>query len=241
MNVPPYGETFKKAMMHFANLKAKAQDTPNMTVKVSSGGLWYYTSTGASYVEFAGGNCDSITAPGSPNNKWVIIALTSTGGLVNIESSAAAIPALPTLPRGRFPLAAIYVTHADTTITEDMIFDIRPEFEFSVRDHQDLLSTAITGAHTGASISFDKLSSGLTSDNVQDAIIELKTFFDNNYSTSGTSGSGTSGTSGSGTSGTSGSGTSGTSGLSGSSGTSGSGTSGSSGTSGIDGTSGTSA
>jgi len=34
MNIPPYGDTFKKALLQFANLKVKAQNTPNMTVYV---------------------------------------------------------------------------------------------------------------------------------------------------------------------------------------------------------------
>jgi hypothetical protein len=228
MNIPPYGENFKKAMMQFANLKVGAQDVPVMTAKVSAGGFWYYTSTGASYIEYAGGSSDLITPPGSPNNVWVVIALNETGNVVIISGSAAVNPSLPALPRGRFPLAAIHINYADTAVTEDMIFDMRPIFEMSVRDHRDLLSNSIAGVHAASAISFDSLSSGLSSTTVQDAIIELKTFFDNNYSTSGTSGTGTSGTSGN----TGSSGTSGTSGDTGSSGTSGSGSSGSSGTSG---------
>ncbi len=241
MNVPPYGDTFKRALMNLANLKVSAQNTPNMTVKISAGGFWYYTSSGASYVEYAGGDSATITAPGSPNNKWVLITINSSGNLVNIEGSAAATPVLPGLPRGRFPLAAIYVTYSDITITEDMIYDVRPVFEIGVSDHRDLQSTSLASAHPGSAITFTPGGSGLSSTNIQDVVLELKTLFDDLYVHAGSSG--TSGSSGdTGTSGSSGSsGTAGTSGTSGVDGTSGtSGTAGTSGTSGVDGTSGTS-
>jgi len=255
MNVPPYGDTLKKALLDLATLRVTAQDTPNMTVKISAGGFWNYTSTGASYIEYAGGSSATISTPGS-NAKWTLVTINSSGVLVNIDGTIAASPVLPTLPRGRFPLAAIYITASDTTITNDMIYDVRPYYELAVRDHRDLESNAIAGSHPASAITFTPGGSGLSSTNIQDVILELKTLFDDLYAhagtsgTSGTSGSGTSGTSGvTGTSGTSGiSGTSGTSGIDGTSGTSGidgtsgtSGTTGTSGTSGISGTSGTSA
>ena len=109
MNVPPYGDTFKRALLHLANLRVRAQHTPDMTIRVSAGGFWYYTSSGASYLEFAGGNSSTITTPSSPNNRWTVIALTTTGTIVTIDGTAAASPVLPAVPRGRFPLAAIYI------------------------------------------------------------------------------------------------------------------------------------
>jgi len=39
MNIPPYGDTFRRALMPFANLKVRAQNVPNMTVYVSPGGF----------------------------------------------------------------------------------------------------------------------------------------------------------------------------------------------------------
>jgi hypothetical protein len=237
MNVPPYGDTFKRALMQFANLKVKAQDTPDMTVNISAGGFWYYTSSGASFIEYAGGNSGTITAPGSPNNKWVLVTINASGTVVLLEGSSGATPSLPALPRARFPLAAIYITYSDTTITEDMIYDVRPAFEMSVTDHRDLQSTSVAAAHPGTAITFAAGGSGMSSTNINDAILELKTLFDDLYVHAGSSG--TSGTAGS--SGTSGSGSSGTSGSSGSAGSSGtSGSSGSSGSSGTAGSSGTS-
>ena len=247
MNVPPYGNTYNRLLLDFANLRVEAQDTPNLTVKVSTGGFWYYTSSGASYIECAGGNSGAITPPGAPNNKWILVTINSIGGITLIDGSEGSTPSLPTLPRARFPLAAIYITYADGTITNDMIFDVRPAFAMNVTDHRDLQSVTVADSHPASAITFTPGASGLISVDMQDAILEIKTMFDDvmvHCGSSGTSGSsgtrGTSGTSGinTGTSGTSGSGTSGTSGSSGSSGTAGS--SGSSGSSGTRGTSGTS-
>jgi hypothetical protein len=238
MNVPPYGDTFKRALMEFATLRVKAQDVPDMTVKISAGGFWYYTAAGASFIEYAGGNSSTLSAPGS-NAKWILVTLNASGGLVTIDGDEADSPVLPTLPRSRFPLAAIYITSADSVITEDMIYDVRPTFSMDIRDHRDLESKSVVDAHPASAITFTPGGSGLTSINVQDVVVEMKTLFDDLYAHAGTSGSsGSSGTSGT----TATSGTAGTSGSSGSSGISGtagtgmtSGSSGSSGTSGTDG------
>jgi len=247
MNIPPYGDTFKKALLQFANLKVKAQNTPNMTVYVSPGGFWHYTSSGSSYVEFAGGSSGTISVPAAPNKKWTLITLNTSGNIVTIDGTAAHAPDIPAIPRGRICLAAIYIQSTDSTISEDMIFDMRPVFELSVKDHRDLQSTSLAASHPATAIAFTPGASGLVSTNLQDAIFELKILFDDLYVHAGSSGtSGTAGTSGiDGTSGTSGidgtSGTDGSSGTSGSSGTDGSsGTSGDSGTSGTSGSSGTS-
>ena len=245
MNIPPYGDTFKKALLQLANLKVKAQYIPNMTVYVSPGGFWHYTSSGSSYVEFAGGSSGTISVPAAPNKKWTLITLNTSGNIVTIDRTAAHTPDIPAIPRGRICLAAIYIQSTDSTISEDMIFDMRPVFELSVKDHRDLQNNNLADSHQASSISFVPGASGLVSTNLQNVILELKTLFDDLYVHAGSSGtSGTAGTSGidgtSGSSGTSGiDGTSGTSGIDGTSGTSG--IDGTSGTSGTDGTSGTSA
>jgi len=154
MNIPPYGDTFRRALMQFANLKVRAQNIPNMTVYVSPGGFWYYTSTGATYVEFAGGNSNVISVPPSPNNKWTLITLNTSGSIVTIDSDAAHTPSLPALPRGRICLAAIYIQSTDTTISDDMIFDMRPVIELSVKDHGDLQGTKDAASHPASAISF---------------------------------------------------------------------------------------
>lgn len=244
MNIPPYGDTFKRALLQLGTLKVKAQDTPNLTVKISAGGFWYYTNTGATFIEYAGGNSSAITAPGT-NSKFVIISINSSGSIVNIDGTSGVSPVLPAIVKGRFPLAAVHINFTDTSITEDMIFDLRPVFEMSVRDHSDLLALTATGSHPATAVSFAPGGSGLVSTDVNAAIVELKVLFDDLYVHAGNNGtSGTSGLTGtSGTSGTRGtSGTSGTSGTTGAVGTTGAaGTSGTSGTDGLAGTSGTSA
>ena len=241
MNIPPYGDAFKKALLQFANLKVKAQNTPDMTIYVSPGGFWYYTSSGSSYIEFAGGSSGTISVPTAPNKKWTLVTLNTSGNIVIIDGTAAPTPDIPAIPRGRICLAAIYIQNTDTTISEDMIFDMRPVFELSVKDHRDLQNNSLAASHPASAIMFTPGASGLVSTNLQDVVLELKILFDDLYVHAGSSGtSGTAGTSGiDGTSGTAGtSGSSGTSGFSGTSGSSG--TTGSDGTSGIDGTSGTS-
>ena len=58
VTVPIYGEEFKKVLQNFVTLRVTAQDTPDLTVKVSPGTLWYYTSTGTKFIEFPGDTID---------------------------------------------------------------------------------------------------------------------------------------------------------------------------------------
>lgn len=153
MNIPPYGDSYKRLGAYFSNLQVSAQTIPNMTVKVSTGGFWYYSSTGASYLEYVGGNSPTLTAPNS-NAKWDIIAMTSSGTIVIIPGSSSSNPVLPTLPgRNRTPLAAVYLQSTSTTITNDMIFDIRPLFPLEVRDHRDLEGSSNVNLHPITAIS----------------------------------------------------------------------------------------
>jgi hypothetical protein len=147
MNIPPNGNTYRKVLQPFANLSVTAKYTPEMRVYISAGGFWNYTSSGMSWIEYAGGNSPEITAPGS-NAKWVIVALTSAGSIVLIDGEATASPVLPAIPRGRVPLAAIYVQSDTVKITNDIIFDIRPVgFDVIPKSHIDLENTSTTGCH----------------------------------------------------------------------------------------------
>jgi len=215
MNLPHRGDNFKRTLMPLANLRVRAQNVPNMTVSVSEGGFWHYTSTGSVYVETIGGNSNEITAPDAPDKKWVLVVLNTVGEIVILEGTPASNPVLPVLPRGRICLAAIYIRDTTAVITDDMIFDMRAVIESSIKDHRDLLSNTLSNSHPAAAISFNPGASGLVSTNLFDVIFELKNLFDDAISRA--SSSGTSGTSGlNGTSGTSGeNGTSGSSGTSG--------------------------
>ncbi len=153
MNVPPYGDGYKRVGAYFSNLQVTAQTVPGMTVKISAGGFWYYSNTGASYVEYVGGNSPAMTAPVG-NAKWVIITIGQSGIISIVDGSPGAHPVLPAVPgKGRIPLAAIYINAGTTSITNDIIFDIRPLFPMEVRDHSDLEGTGATGLHPITSIS----------------------------------------------------------------------------------------
>ena len=51
MNVPLYGDMYRKALGNLATLQPSAQDDPNMTVKISAGGFWCFLNTLTGYVE----------------------------------------------------------------------------------------------------------------------------------------------------------------------------------------------
>ena len=238
MNLPPYGDENKRNFAQFGTLKVSAQNVSNMTVKVSPGGFWYYTSTGPVYVEFAGGNSPAIATIQS-GAKWVIITLNSNGQIIVIDPPSSSSPRIPLIPRGRVILAAIYVNSTTQTITNEIIFDTRTLFAQFPVDHRDLSGTDQLNIHPIESIT------GLQA--ILDTIVTGTSGSSGSSGTSATAGSsGTSGTSFPGiTSGSSGfNGTSGSSGTTGSSGTSGTSfpgiTSGSSGTSATGGSSGTS-
>jgi len=151
MNVPLYGDSYRKLFGNFATLFPKAQDEPNMTIYITAGGFWSYLNGIASYVEYIGGSSPAIAAPAS-NAKWVVVALTNTGLLVNIDGSASSSPVLPTIPKNRFPIALVYVRSTDTIITNEFIFDARPVFQNPVRSHLDLMDNTVEGCHTTAAI-----------------------------------------------------------------------------------------
>jgi len=98
MNIPPYGDAFKRALIPFANLKVRAQNTPDMTIYVSPGGFWHYTSTGSSYIEVIGGNSGTISVPAAPNNRWTLITLNTSGNVIAIYGIAAINPDFPEIP-----------------------------------------------------------------------------------------------------------------------------------------------
>jgi len=78
MKVPPYGDDNKRIGAYFSNLQVKAQIIPDMTVYISSGGFWYYTSTSPIYVEYVGGSSPEISCPFA-NSKFVVITISEMG------------------------------------------------------------------------------------------------------------------------------------------------------------------
>jgi len=128
ISLPPKGDNAKKLGAYFAPLKVEAQASPNMTVKVAAGGFW--TATGE-YMEYSGGTSQPITNP-TADAKWVIIALKPNGQLnPPIDGIASATPDLPdsSLYKDYLPLAAIFVGNTTLSITNDMIYDLRPMWQ----------------------------------------------------------------------------------------------------------------
>lgn len=163
---PFLGESFKKAGAYFEPLRVSAQDIPNMTVKIASGG---YMLNDNVVIEFVGGNSPTITAPGS-NAKWVFVTLKTNGTIELLNGTASPAPAQPTVPvDGRLILAAIFVNAGTTAITNAMINDARPIFSSgSTLNHVSVLNRNHVDAHDIASIT------GLQSDlNTRATITQL--------------------------------------------------------------------
>ena len=152
MNVPPYGENYKKLFAPFVTLRVSAQDIPNMTVKISAGGFWYFTSTGSSFIEYSSGSSPTISKPNS-GAKWVIITINNYGVILPVDGNSGTSPVLPLLPHGRLPLAFIYVQSSPTyVITNEFVFDARPAFSAYPISHADLLDTSAGDCHPVSSI-----------------------------------------------------------------------------------------
>lgn len=150
MNVPLYGDEYRKVFGNMATLYPSAQDEPNMTIKITAGGFWTYIG-GAKYVEYVGGSSPAITAPLS-NAKWVAVCLTRTGLVVNVDGTSGVNPVLPVIDESLYPIALVYVQYGDTKLTNEHIFDARPIFSLPVRDHSYLEGTLSDNCHSISAI-----------------------------------------------------------------------------------------
>jgi hypothetical protein len=140
MPTPPLkGIDFRRENSPFANLKTRAQDAPNLTLKVSEGAFW---TSGKDFVEFGGGNSPTFTVP-SASPKWSFLVLQDNGTLQIIDGAESSDPQFPVLPSGKLPLAAVYLLPTDSVISEDMLFDVRPEFHLSL--NASSISASIAG------------------------------------------------------------------------------------------------
>ena len=123
MNKPVSGSTYRKFGIPIEELRVRAQNNPNMTVRVNEGS--YYTAR-MKLVEFEGGTSPVIQAPAT-GYKWVVVGITSQGTIfVSSGEIKNRLPELPNIEKNMLPLAAIYLGANSTAITEDMIEDIRP-------------------------------------------------------------------------------------------------------------------
>ncbi|MGI0075954.1 MAG: hypothetical protein ACREAU_00930 [Nitrosopumilaceae archaeon] len=139
LSVPPKGDADKRLGAHFSPLAVSAQDAPNMTVKVRAGSFW---DNSANHLEFIGGNSPVFSAPGTLA-KWVIVVVNSNALLQLVDGSPSANPIQPLLPINSVPLAAVFVNALAVAITNDMIFDVRPQWRTNAEVVPNL-STALS-------------------------------------------------------------------------------------------------
>ncbi len=125
--IPPPGDTFTREDAPLANLKVTAQDTPDFTVQISAGVFW---ASGITYIEFAGENSMALTKPLQTNRvRLVVVGLNLFGNVTLVNGTdVLSNPDLPTIPADFLPLAAVLLQGNSTTITNDVIYDIRPFF-----------------------------------------------------------------------------------------------------------------
>lgn len=160
MNLPPYGDEFRRTNNHLSSLKVTASPDPDMFVNISAGGFWL---SNEEWIGFVGGRSPGFTAPSS-NAKWDLLCLHYTGSPMIIPGTPSANPELPQLERKAFPLAAIYLEQGDAKITSDKIFDLRLFFATSYY-HRDLEDRDYVDSHpidaiTGLRDELDQIEAG---------------------------------------------------------------------------------
>lgn len=111
-----------------ATLLATQQSSPNMTLLIQAGSVYF----GTTKVDYAGGNTGSFTAPvGNPRIDLVYI--TSGGTITILQGTAAASPTPPATPSGAIAICHVYLRTGTTAIYDTdqttngyILRDIRP-------------------------------------------------------------------------------------------------------------------
>lgn len=96
-----------------SRLLARAQASPNMTLYVSEGAIYF----GTTRIDFAGGNSPSFVAPVS-NPRIDCLSMNSSGVLVITQGTEGASPAEPTCPAGNLPICLVYNRVGETSIKQ---------------------------------------------------------------------------------------------------------------------------
>lgn len=122
INIPPAGDKFRRVDRQEANLRVRAQAIPNKTVRVSEGLFWLNETQ---VIEFQGGNSAMISFP-TVDARWVIVTLGRNGNINLVHGAQSPDPQIPLIPQERLALAGVFIRVADSVITEDMVFDLRP-------------------------------------------------------------------------------------------------------------------
>jgi hypothetical protein len=97
------------------------QTTPNMTVRLESGGLF----NGATVTERAAQNTSTITAPTSNPRIDRIVVDRLSGDVSVVTGMEAASPMPPAIPEGKVPVAQVALQANSSAITNAMITDER--------------------------------------------------------------------------------------------------------------------
>jgi hypothetical protein len=144
MNKPPYGNAIRLLDVT-CQFKVVAQDQPNKTVKISAGS---FISGPGNIVEFNGGNTPIINSP-TLGSTWNLISLSPTG---SITVTSGTTP--PQIQKNFLGLALIFLKNTDQSITNDMIFDIRPVFanQHYATSHNELTNILTPDCHPVSAI-----------------------------------------------------------------------------------------
>ena len=121
-----------------AYLFAFAQSTPDLTLKVSPGQIYF----GTTLVEYAGGNSPSFTAP-TTHPRIDILSINNSGALVRTAGDEGATPTAPDVPVGETPIAQVYnrvgqtsIKDADDSTNGYIQKDLRPFLSYTPTDIQ---------------------------------------------------------------------------------------------------------
>lgn len=110
---------------HFA---PHAQDTPDLTVRVDAGRIYWRTGSPETLIEKAAQNTASLTAPTVNPRKDIVHIDQATGNVGVATGAEAAAPVDPGIPAGKIPIGRITWTVAAGSITNSMISDLRTAF-----------------------------------------------------------------------------------------------------------------
>lgn len=94
-------------------LMPHAQSTPDLTIKVENGYVYFNSS----FVAFAGGNSPSFTAPVT-NPRIDVLSIDPSGTLVRTAGTENASPVAPEVPDGNLPICRVYNRVGQTLIND---------------------------------------------------------------------------------------------------------------------------
>ena len=170
MNLPPYGDAFRRVNSFLSTLRVTSIPDPCMRVEVSSGGFWINSKK---YIEYKGGVSPDIISP-TVNSKWVLVTINYNGQIKIIDGEQSSQPVFPDCTNDCFPLAAIYLNRTDTKITSDKIFDIRGIFNVTSLRHSDLIDKNDIDSHTTLAITGleERLNNFVSFNDVRNILLE---------------------------------------------------------------------